>query len=382
MNHTNAEKGSQQEMIAAGRLKKNLYSVLEQLKRMPILLMLIVIWIIFICLSENFLTVNNMITLFVANAYFAVAAAGETFVIMTGGIDLSIAQVLTCSAIISAKVMIFYQTSAVNAIVNSGGAVLSFTELRAQPGIDRAAVNDAILTTTDTTILIGLLVALGVGLLFGIINGISIGVFNMTFFTITLATQLLARGISFVLSNGISIPGTPRELTKMSYAYGIHIGEDVVLPWIILIMVVVILLCGILLGKTLWGRSVTLLGSNEQAAKYVGINVPLIKASAYMLSGLLGGMAGFLSIMALGTADPKVGDPLLISIIGGVILGGIGMKGGEGNMGKAALGILLFATLINGMTFLNLSLAFQQIILGSIIIVGMTLLARLKTRKG
>lgn len=167
----------------------------------------------------------------------------------------------------------------------------------------------------------------------------------------------------------------------MSYATGIQLGEGLVIPWVIVILVGIILIFGLLLGKTTWGRSIALVGSNSQSAKYVGINVPFVLSSVYVIAGLLAGMAGFITMMCLGTADPKVGDPMLITIIGSVILGGVDMNGGEGSMTKAALGMFLFATLINGMTFLNLTLALQQIVQGAILVVGMTLLARIKLKR-
>jgi ribose/xylose/arabinose/galactoside ABC-type transport system permease subunit len=121
-------------------------------------------------------------------------------------------------------------------------------------------------------------------------------------------------------------------------------------------------------------------GSNPHSAKYVGINVGNITTSVYVVSGLIAGIAGFISMMTLGTADVKLGDPLLLPVIGSVVLGGISLAGGEGNMIKAGLGMLLFATIINGMTFFNLSIAMQQMILGGIFVLGMAALSRVKKR--
>jgi ribose/xylose/arabinose/galactoside ABC-type transport system permease subunit len=266
-------------------------------------------------------------------------------------------------------------------MLNPGGAIMSLSELAKMDGLSKDIVKEATASTLGTTVLVGLLVAIGIGVLIGFINGISVGVFRMTPFIVTLATQLLARGVAMVVSGGYSIPGTPSELTRMSYATGIQLGEGLVIPWVIVILVGIILIFGLLLGKTTWGRSIALVGSNSQSAKYVGINVPFVLSSVYVIAGLLAGMAGFITMMCLGTADPKVGDPMLITIIGSVILGGVDMNGGEGSMTKAALGMFLFATLINGMTFLNLTLALQQIVQGAILVVGMTLLARIKLKR-
>ncbi len=381
MAETNTKIKNRQEGTAACRFMNGTHAVWSRLRSMPVLFMLVAVWLVFILMSDAFLTVGNIITLFVMNAIFAIAATGETFVLMTGGIDLSIAHNVTCSSIISATTMITYQTGAVNRMLNPGGAVMSLSELAKVDAIGKDAVSAATASTLGMTILIGLAVALGVGLLIGAINGVSVGVFRMTPFIVTLATQLLARGTAMVVSGGYSIPGTPKELTRMSYATGIKFGDDLVIPWVIVILAGIVIVAGLLLGKTTWGRNIALVGANEQSARYVGINVRGVLVSVYIVAGLLAGVAGFVTMMSLGTADPKVGDPILITIIGSVILGGVDMNGGDGSMAKAALGMFLFATLVNGMTFLNLTLALQQIVQGTILIIGMTLLARLKPKR-
>jgi ribose transport system permease protein len=349
--------------------------------------MLVIVWVVFIFLSPNFLTANNMVTLFVANAFFCIAAIGQTFVLITGGIDLSIAHNVTCSALVSAIVMIEFQSAAVAAQVNPGtGAKISDADwwekiTGGETGVIQQQVTEVMAETAGTTILIGLVICILVGLAFGFINGTAIGRFGMNPFIVTLATQLIARGIAFVLSGGHSIPGIPEELVKMSYAYGIPITKNLKIPWVIFIVLAIVIIAGILLDKTRWGRYLKLVGSNPASAKYVGINVRNVTASAYIASGLLGGIGGFISMMVLGTADVKLGDPLLLPVIGSIILGGISMRGGEGNIVNSILGIMMFATIINGMTFLNLTIAMQQIILGSIFVIGMSALARLKARR-
>ena len=365
----------------AHRLSAGAQASLRGILRTPVFIMLVGVLVLFGFVNGTFFKTNNLLTLFVVNAFFGVGVIGEAFVLMTGGIDLSIPQNLACSSIASALCMISYQTSALNSLLNPGGKFLSIREIALLPGITKQVVDNALASTAGATIAVGLFAAIAVGLLFGLINGTAVGIFKMTPFIVTLGTQLLARGISYVLSNGISISGTPRQLTRLSYAYGIFIRQGLVIPWVIVIVVLLFLICGILLGKTTWGRYITLAGSNPEAAAYVGIRVPIITASVYTFAGLLAGIGGFISIMCFGTADVKVGDPLLLPIIGSVILGGVSTTGGEGSMTKAALGVLLFAIIINGMTLKNLSLSLQQMVLGTIIIIGMALLARVSSRR-
>jgi ribose/xylose/arabinose/galactoside ABC-type transport system permease subunit len=370
----------------AYRLKSGAQALLGKITGMPVMIMLVFVWVVFIIISRNFFTANNMVTLFVSNSFFFIAAIGETFVLMTGGIDLSIAHVTTVSSIVSALVMIDFQSAAVAAQVNPGtGAKISdpdwWTKITSgQTGVIQQQVTQSMESTALETILIGLLVCLAVGLAFGLINGIAIGKFGMNPFIITLSTQLIARGISFVLSGGHSIPGIPQQMISLSTNYGIPLSDKLVLPWIVLITIALVVVFGIILDKTRLGRSIKLVGSNPHSAKYVGIKVNNVTTTVYVVSGLIGGIAGFVSMVTLGTADVKLGDPLLLPVIGSVVLGGISLTGGEGNMIKAALGMILFATIINGMTFFNLSIAMQQMILGSIFVIGMAALSRVKKR--
>ena len=187
----------------AYRAKRGTQTIAKNIISTPIIIMLVVVWVVFIFLSKNFLTGNNMITLFVANAFFCVAAIDEAFVLMSGGIDLSIAHVVTCSSLVSAVVMIEFQSAAVAAQVNPGtGAKISDPDWWAkitegQTGVLKQEVSQAMASTAGQTILIGFFVCIVVGLIFGFINGTAIGIFGMNPFIVTLSTQLIARGIAF-----------------------------------------------------------------------------------------------------------------------------------------------------------------------------------------
>ena len=328
MNNKKTFEGSSTCIVPINRSNTNFFGdVINKMKSMQVLPILVLMAIYFAITTDEFLTGNNMVTLLVGNSVMAIATIGQALVLMTGGIDLSVATVISCSAIYSAVAMNAYNGS----------------------------------------ILMGLIVALGVGLFFGLINGIAIGVFRMTPFIVTLATQLMARGMAFVKSQGLGIPGAPESLVALSQEgpFGI--------PTIVVIVVLLFVVFGVLLSKTTWGRYVTLTGSNEKSAKYVGINTKLIIFSVYAVSGLLAGFAGFVSIIYLGCAIPGVGDPLLLLIVGSAILGGISMNGGSGSMLKAGLGVLIFATLFNGLNLSNIPFSFQLIIQGVVIIIGMIL---------
>lgn len=292
--------------------------------------LLLGLWIAFSALTPLFATSTNVRILLAASAVVAVAAAGETLVLLTGGIDLSIATVVSCSAVLSATVM------------GETGSALT-----------------------------GLAVAVGVGLVFGLVNGVAIGVLDLTPFVLTLGTYLVARGVAFSVSDGVSLSGAPPGLLELGSA------RIAGIPAIALVAVAVFVVVGLALVRTRWGREVYLVGSNEAAARHVGIRTRAVKASVYVVAGGLAGVAGYLSIMNLGVATPGIGDTLLLSIIGAAIVGGTSLFGGEGSMGRTALGVLLLASLTNGLNLLNFEFFDQLVAQGLVILVGTALVVRM-----
>lgn len=335
--------------LKSGRRFGGVRIILDKLVEMPIIVMLLASWIFFICYSDKFLTLSNILTLLGTNAYFAVTAIGEVYVMLTGGIDLSVAQIVAFSAVASASTM--------SKMLDAGAE-------------------------TSEVVFVGIVISVAIGIVFGLINGTLIGFLNINGFIVTMSTQLVARGLALVSSNaGRSIGNIPEDIVKMSTSYGIHIGESLTIPWIILLAILLLGVFGFLLSQTDWGRQIILVGAKKEAARYIGINTKLVIASTYYVAGLVSGIAGFMTMMCLGCGDPKLGDRLLMPIIGAVVLGGIDMNGGEGTMTKGVLGMLMFATIINGMTFMNLTLSAQQIVQGITIIIGTMILALINRRK-
>ncbi|MFP3854427.1 MAG: ABC transporter permease [Anaerolineales bacterium] len=303
--------------------------IAEIFRRASVLPILIPAWILFTALSPTFGTWNNVQTLLAATAVVAVAAVGGTLVLLTAGIDISVASVLACSAVLAGAAM-------------------------GQEGSP----------------MVGLLIALGVGTAFGAFNGFAVAVLGVTPFVLTLGTHLIARGIAFSVSEGIAmrVPQTLRLLGRIDL-----IG----IPLIAFIAIAILIISGFLLANTTWGRYIYLLGTNKKAARYVGIRRTLIEGSVYVIAGFMSGLAGYLSIINLGVALPGVGDPILLTIIGGVILGGTSMFGGEGSMLKTALGVFLLATLSNGLNLIGFEFYDQLIVEGVVILLGTSMAVQL-----
>jgi len=289
----------------------------------------LVIWLILALLNSTFATWPNIQTILAASAVVLTAAIGETLVLLTGDIDVSVATVATCSGVVAAAVM----------------------GREGDPAV-------------------GLLVALLVGAGFGLINGIACGVFGLTAFIFTLGTMLVARGIAFSISEGIAmrIPRAIRDFGRL----------DVIgIPAIAVVALVAVAVFAFILSQTTWGRQVYLLGSNAAAAHYVGIRRRLVRLSVFLVSGALGGLAGYLALANLGVAIPGLGDTILLTIIGGVIVGGTSLFGGEGSLWRTVVGVLLLAGLTNGLNLIGIPFYDQLIVQGVVILIGTALVARL-----
>ncbi len=317
------DSSDQNRSMNIGRLLGSLF------QKTSVLPILIPVCLLFAFLAPSFATLTNMRTLLAVTAVVFVAAVGESFVLLTAGIDISVASVIACSAVIAAAVM-------------------------GQEGSP----------------LLGLIVAISVGLLFGTFNGFSVAALGLTPFVLTLGTHLIARGIAFSVSEGIAmrVPQTLRQLGRTDFFN---------IPVIAFVAIAVLIIAGFALSKTTWGRFIYLIGANKDAADYVGIRRKWLEASVYIIAGGLSGLAGFLAIINLGVALPGIGDPLLLTIIGGVILGGTSMFGGEGSIWRTALGVLLLAVLANGLNLLGFEFYDQLIFEGLVILLGTGLAVRL-----
>ncbi len=309
-------------------------SALKFLKSYPALAIIAVLLTGFSLLSPFFLTAGNVEAMLGANAVVLIAAVGMTVVFLTGGIDLSISTVISVSAVVS--------------------------------GLAMAATGNVAL---------GAVTAVAVGFAFGVLNGVLIGYFQMTPFITTMATGLIARGLAFVFSSGIAVRGTPYWM--LDFGFVLWLG----IPAVMVIALAVVLVSGLAMAHTTWGRHIMLVGSNAEAARFSGLNVRFTTFSAYLFAGTLGGVAGFISIANLGNAIPGVGDTLLLIIIGAVVLGGTGMTGGEGSVERTILGVAILAMLTNGLNLLGIPFYDQLIIQGVLIFLGTWMAMKLGTRR-
>ena len=301
----------------------------KYLSRYGILIALLVICIILSVATPYFFTVQNLVIILRQVSVNGILAIGVTFVIIAGGIDLSLGSVVALT----------------------GVAAASF----AHPG--------------GYPLIVPLLIGLLTGALVGVINGLTITVGRVAPFIVTLGMMTMTRGLALVWSNG-------RPVTNLSPAFNFIGGGDVLyIPVPILLFVLVIIVAYILLHNTTAGRYIYAVGGNEQAARASGIRVNAVKMFAYIMCSGLAALAGIVLASRITTGQPNAGVAYELDAIAAVVIGGTSLLGGRGTVAGTVIGVLIIGVINNGLDLLNVSSYYQQIIKG-VIIIGAVLIDR------
>lgn len=278
-------------------------------------------------MSPAFLTKTNSLNVLRQASLAAILALGETVVILTAGIDLSIGAVLTTSGIVAATVL----------------------KIEGLPPW------------------IGMLAGLGFGSLVGLVNGLMVAIVRLPPFIATYGTMWIATGLSVVFLRGYIIYDFDPSFRFIGkgYVFGI--------PMPILIMAGLYLIFYFLMHRTTFGRSVYALGANREAARLSGIKVEGTLIKAYATSGFCAGLAGLLFVARLNAAEAGLGESLLLPVIAGIVLGGTSLLGGEGSIIGTLIGTLIMTIVFNGMNLLGISSIWQATVQGAIIIIAVLL---------
>ncbi|WP_308250013.1 ABC transporter permease [Sphaerisporangium fuscum] len=287
---------------------------------------LVVLAIALTLLSGDFLTVTNLLNVGVQAAVTAILAFGSTFVIITGGIDLSVGAVAALSAIVLAW------------------------------------------TATDSGLPwpVATLIALVVGLACGLVNAALIAYGKLPPFIATLAMLGVARGLALVVSQGSPI-AMPDAVS--------HLGDTIggYLPVPVLVMALMGVITAVVLNRTYAGRAMYALGGNEEAARLSGIKVNRQKLVTYALSGAFAAVAGVVLASRLASAQPQAASGYELDAIAAVVIGGASLSGGKGRAFGTLVGALILAVLRNGLNLLSVSAFWQQVVIGVVIALAVLL---------
>jgi len=304
------------------------FAMAQFTQKLGALLGLIILIIIVTILNPSFIDPLNILNLLRQVSINALIAFGMTFVVLTGGIDLSVGSILALSSAVMANLMV------------SGW--------------------DPIISILLGCILGGVL---------GGINGVLITKGRMAPFIATLATMTIYRGLTLVYTNGNPITGLGNKASFQFLGRGYLFG----IPVPAITMIIVFIILWVILHKTTFGRKTYAIGGNEKASIISGIKVDRVKIMIYSLIGVLSALAGAILTSRLNSAQPTAGNSYELDAIAAVVLGGTSLTGGRGRIVGTLIGALIIAILNNGLNLLGVSSFYQMVVKGIVIAIAVLL---------
>ncbi len=298
--------------------------VLLRIRENAIWLVLVALFVAFSFASKNFLSPDNLFTILRQVSMFGIAAVGMTFVILIGGIDLSIGSIITLVNVVCAYLM-----------VNMGFSIWA-------------------------AILVSMLVSLSIGAL----NGFMVSRMGMPAIIATFATQIIFEGVAYIISGGTPVFGFDESFKVIGQGY---VGP---VPVPVIIMALCFALGAFILHKTYFGRYFYSVGGNEDASRLSGIKTKNVKFWIYCLSGIFAGIAGIVMLSRTNSAQPTAGKGFEFDVITCVVLGGVSVSGGYGRIANVIAGTMIIGILTNGMVLMNVSTYMQMVVKGIVLILA------------
>jgi ribose transport system permease protein len=296
---------------------------------------LIILFVIFSLASPNFLQFDNVVGILLSTAVNGILALGVTFIIITGGIDLSIGTVMTLSAVMTGVLITYWHVP----------------------------------------VPLGVLGGLATGAIAGFANGTIIARMKVPPFIATLGMLNVAKGLALVISGlkPIYFNDTPEynKAVMGSLTGAVVPGFDI--PNAVLILFGAAIIASLILTKTVLGRYTFALGSNEEATRLSGVNVNAWKVAIYTLGGVFSGLAGVVIAARLNSAQPALGQGYELDAIAAAVIGGTSLSGGEGTILGTIIGAFIISTLTNGLRILSVPQEWQTVITGAIVIIAVYL---------
>lgn len=293
---------------------------------------LVVLTLVFFCVNPGFLGANSVAAMLRALTFVGIIAVGQTWLMVAGGIDLSVGSVAGLCAIVSSWLM----------------------------------------KTQGWPMEAGLLAGLSVGLLAGLVNGLVTVRLGIPAFIATLGMLYVARGLNYLLCQGYPIYPIPDALKQLGRA------EPLGLSWAFVIFVLLAAAGDFCLRRTVYGRMAYATGGNAEVARIAGINTQRVQISCYVLTGGMAALAGMLLMSQLNVGQPEIGVGWELDVIASVVIGGVSLFGGVGTVAGTFLGLLLMQVVRSGLVVTGVSTHWQTVAVGVIMVtaVGVDLLRR------
>lgn len=302
-----------------GKKARELFGKLPRATFLPFILL--ALWLLIFAFEPTFLSFGNITNLFRQTAIIGVLAVGQTIVIITRGIDLSVGSVLAFTNIITAQLL-------------AGG----------------------------TPLFVAILAALAVGGLVGLFNGILVYDAGITPFIVTLGSLTIFRGATLVVSDAQIITGLPGTLSRLAYASVLGI------PVMVYVLFIVALIGAVLVRYTVFGRNLFSVGSNIEAARLSGVNVRLTLYGAYIFSGVMAGLGGVLTVARLSSGVPTAGVTFELEAIAAAVIGGASLFGAQGSVIGTVIGATIMSSMRNAGTLMGVQPFYLQIAIGVVLL--------------
>ena len=337
------------EMIYEKTIKERFVSLFYK-QQFIITIILLLLVCLFTLINPVFISVVNLTNILKVASIVGISAIGMTFVIILGGIDLSVGSLLALGGAVGAG------------LLGSGFGAKNPIQL---PFV--LAIGFAIIVT----------------LTIGAVNGIAVSKFNIAPFAVTLGMMLLARGLAYVFIHFVvqGVAGTPITFMHPAFSY---LGDGMILDFIptqALVFFGLAIMFNFILTSTQYGRDIMAIGGSSTIARLAGINVEKTIILTYMIMGGLAGLSGLVFVGRLSAASPLLGNGFELDVITAVIIGGTSMSGGKGAITGTVLGVLLMGVINNGLEIVQLPSFYQYLIKGTILVIAVILDKIMNKRK-
>jgi rhamnose transport system permease protein len=324
-----------------GESTKREFSIFSLIKswEFTLLVVLIIVFIVNTNLSSNFLKINNLIDTSLIFMEKSILALPMTLIIMTGFIDISIASIVAMTGVVLATCF------------NSG-----------------------------VNIWVSVIIALSVGLIAGLLNGVIITKLKIPSIVVTLGTMLFYRGIAYILLGDNAISGFPEKFGILGGAYNVTF-----IPIQLIIFIILVIIFGLILHKTTFGRQLYAIGNNEDACRYSGIPVDRIRVILFTIMGFVSGLCGVLLTSRIMSARPDIATGYELKVITIVVLGGVAIFGGKGSILGVTIATFIVGYLSYGLSIINIQSPIINIFIGLILIITLlvpTIVAVFRDMKG
>lgn len=292
--------------------------------------LLLVALVVFSLLSEQFLTTQNIVNLLRQSVYLVLISAGQMFALITGGFDLSVGTIVALTSVVSTMVM------------------TAFPDLG--PGL---------------SILLGCVAGIMAALSIGLINGFGVAYIGVSPFIMTLAMQSIGFGFALYLTGGVPVSGLPEAFSNL-FGFGRMAGIPISV-WVALAILIVIYL---MMTRTVIGTYLLAVGGNVKAARLSGINDRSVLLFAYLMCGVLAGVAGLLLTARVGSGEANLGGTVALESIAACVIAGVSLRGGRGTIEAVVLGAIFIGLVQNGLNLLYVNSYVQMMVIGFLLIIA------------